>query len=391
MDSALPRLVTPQFQLVWLANFAVFFSIGILILALPLYARDSLAASNLAVGIAVGVGSITAVLVGPPSGRISDRRGRKSVAFAGALLMLAGYLGLALEPELPAVVALRLLAGAGEAAFVVGAFTMIADLAPEERRGEAFSLLTVGSYTGLALGPLVANFLLGDARYALVWLAAAGSIALAAAVALAVSETRPESDEDPQPGWLPPRSALLPGLVILFALAGFGGFSAFGALYARELGLDRPGVVFFVLAAVVIVVRAVGRRMPDRLGARPAAALACVLIALGLATIAAWGSQVGLLVGTTVFAAGHALAYPAVSLLALARARASERSAALGSVSACVDIALAGGAFALGVVAEVAGYRGVFVAGAAIALAGLLLLARLGVSGAAEAAARPAS
>ena len=52
------------------------------------------------------------------------------------------------------MIAIRLVAGAAEATFVVGAYTVIADIAPEDRRGEALSLVTLASYIGLTIGPL---------------------------------------------------------------------------------------------------------------------------------------------------------------------------------------------------------------------------------------------
>jgi predicted MFS family arabinose efflux permease len=82
-------------------------------------------------------------------------------------------------------------------------------------------------------------------------------------------------------------------------------------------------------------------------------------------------------VGTAVFGSGQALAYPAIALLAISRAAPAERSAAVGSVAAFVDVALGVGAFVLGAVAEAQGYPGVFLAGAVSAAIGLLLLARL--------------
>jgi predicted MFS family arabinose efflux permease len=192
--------------------------------------------------------------------------------------------------------------------------------------------------------------------------------------ACVLPETRPAADEAPPRGWLPPRSALVPGLVLLFVLLGFGGFNAFAALHAREVGLAHPGLVFLVFGGVVVAVRIVGRRLPDRLGARVAASIAAVAITAGLALLAAWPSQAGLFLGTAVFAGGQALAYPAIALLAIARAAPAERSAAVGAVAAFVDIALAGGAFLLGIAADVVDYGAVFVAGAVSALVGLALL-----------------
>ena len=255
---------------------------------------------------------------------------------------------------------------------------MAVDLAPAERRGEAMSLVTVGSYTGLAVGPVLAGAVLGDDRFPLVWLMAGALVLLAGLAGLALPETRSSSEDAAPRGWLPPRPALLPGLVILFALLGFGGFNAFAVLHAREVGLANPGLVFVVFGGVVVLVRIVGRRLPDRLGARAAASAACAAIAVGLVVLAAWPTPTGLLVGTAVFAAGQALAYPAVVLLAMARSAPAERSAVVGAVAAFVDVALAAGAFVLALAAEGAGYRAVFLAAAVSAVAGLALILRVG-------------
>jgi MFS family permease len=291
-----------------------------------------------------------------------------------------GYLALLLDPPLAALTAIRLCVGGGEAAVVIASFTVVADLAPAARRGEAMSLVTVASYGGLALGPFLGDLLIGDGgRFELAWLTAAGCAAVAAALGLTLPETRPAHEGAPAGTVLPPRSALAPALVLLLALVGFGGFNAFAALYAREIGV-RPGIVYALFGVVVLLVRAFGRKIPDRFGGRSTATGACMTIAAGLAVMALWGEPAGLLVGTVVFAIGQSLAYPAVTLLAIARTPEAERSAAIGAVGAAVDSALGLGAFVLGTAAEVVGYEGAFLVAGAVAASGLLVLARLGPS-----------
>src|SRR5687768_18084461 len=85
-------------------------------------------------------------------------------------------------------------------------------------------------------------------------------------------------------------------------------------------------------------------------------------VGAGLVVIATVDSAAGLLAGTAVFAVGQALAYPAIILFAIARTDERERSAVVGSVTAFVDVALAGGAMTLGAIAALTGYRGMFVA-----------------------------
>jgi MFS family permease len=371
------RLLTPVFVRVWLATLGAFASFGVILLALPLYVADELEYGSIGVGVAMGSASVTAILFGPPAGRIADRRGRRAMIFGGAAVMVACYVALALEPSLPLVVAVRLLAGAGEAAFAVAVLTVAADLAPTDRRGEAMSLVTTASYLGLTVGPVAADFVLGDGRFALTWLLAAGLVLGAGAAVLPLGETRPESEHEAPAGWLPPRSSLLPGLLVLLALLGFGGFVAFAALYARELGFDRPGLVFALFGGVIVLVRTFGRKLPDRLGARSTLMLCFVNLGLGLATMGIWQTPAGLLVGTAIFAVGQALSYPAAVLLAMQASTEAERSAVVGGVTAFVDVALGLGAFVLGAVAAVTGYAGAFVVGSVVALSGLLVLAPL--------------
>ena len=368
------RLITGPFVRIWLGTLGAFASFGFILLVLPLYVKDELDRGSLGVGVAVGAASITAVLAGPPVGRLADRRGRRVMIVAGAVVMVGCYLALALEPALPLVVLVRLFAGAGEAAFAIAVLTVAADLAPADRRGEAMSLVTTASYLGLTIGPVAADFILGDGRFAAAWLVAALLVVLAGAAVIPLGETRPAAAHEAPGGWLPPRTALLPGLLVMLALLGFGGFVAFAALYARELGFDRPGLIFALFGAVVVLVRTFGRKLPDRLGARRTLVLCFVNLAVGLATIGAWQTETGLLVGTAIFAVGQALSYPAAVLLAMETSSEAERSAVVGGVTAFVDVALGLGAFTLGAVAAVTGYAGAFLVSSVIALSGLLVV-----------------
>jgi MFS family permease len=371
------RLITGPFVRIWLGTLGAFASFGFILLVLPLYVKDELDRGSLGVGIAVGAASITAVLAGPPAGRLADRRGRRVMIVAGAVVMVGCYLALALEPSLPLIVLVRLLAGAGEAAFAIAVLTVAADLAPADRRGEAMSLVTTASYLGLTIGPVAADFILGDGRFAAAWLVAALLVVLAGAAVIPLGETRPAAAHEAPGGWLPPRTALLPGLLVLLALLGFGGFVAFAALYARELGIERPGLIFALFGGIIVLVRTFGRKLPDRLGGRRTLALCFINLAVGLAVIGAWQTETGLLVGTAIFAVGQALSYPAAVLLAMETSSEAERSAVVGGVTAFVDVALGLGAFTLGAVAAVTGYAGAFLVSSVIALSGLLVLVPL--------------
>lgn len=377
MDEA--RLLTRPFVLTVLAELALCMSIGMLIVIIPLYANDELGVGSLGVAIAVGAVSPAILLSQPLAGRIGDRKGRRVLIVGGALVAAASIAGYALASSLALLVVFRLLTGLGEAALLVGAATLVTDIAPERRRGEALSIYSLGLWAGLALGPLLGELVLGDDRFLAVWLLAAAFCLFAAAIGSFLPETAPERPEvDP---WTRSRiihpAAIGPGLVLAVTVFGFAGLGTFAALYARELGMDGAGTVFLVFSMVVVATRIVARKAPDRLGPKRASGTALLLISAGLLTIGVWNAPAGLYAGTVVLAFGQALAFPALMTLALSGTPATERSSVVGTFTAFTELGFAIGALSLGVIASHLGYDGLFVACAVGPLLGALLLTRL--------------
>jgi MFS family permease len=372
------RLLTKPFVLAVLATLGAFLTIGMLLPVLPVYAKGPLGSGSIGVGLAVGAASPTALLFQPLAGRLGDRRGRRILVISGPLVMAASVAAYTLTDDLSTLVLLRLVSGVGEALVFVGAATVINDLAPEERRGEAVSLYSLGVWGGLALGPLLGEAVLGDDRYDAVWLTAATCALLAAVAGFTLPETRPAAaGEARSSARLLHPAAVGPGLVLVASVFGFAGFNAFVALYARELGLDGAGTVFFLYSALVITIRVLGRRLPDQLGAKRASAMALALLAAGLLTIGLWNEPTGLYVGTAVFAMGTALVFPSLMTLAVSGTAEAERSSVVGTFTACADVGFALGALSLGGVASFAGYNGVFIVSAFSSVLGALLLARI--------------
>jgi MFS family permease len=372
------RLLTRAFAFVWLATFGSLLAVGMLLPVLPVYARGPLDVGDLGVGVAVAAASPTALLLQPIAGRLGDRRGRRPLVVVGCVLLALSIVCYIPTDSLTAIVALRLVGGVGEALLFVGSATIVNDLAPPSRRGEAVSLYSLAVWGGLAAGPLLGELILRDDNYDAVWLVAAGAALLAAVAATGVRETRP-SGVAPAPGRQPlvHRAALLPGLVLVLSMIGFAGMAAFAPLYARELGLSGAGAVFALNAAIVIGIRLVGRRIPDRFGSRRTATAAMALAASGFGVIALVHSPAGLFAGTAVLATGQALIFPALMMLVVSRAPAAQRSSAVGSFTAAADLGYAVGAISLGAVASAAGYRSVFVVASVVVACGVLPLLRI--------------
>jgi MFS family permease len=378
------RLITGRFALVVAAGLLYFFSLGMLLPVVPLYVEGPLGSGTLAVGIAVGAFSVGAIVLRPWAGRLGDRAGRRILIIGGALVVALSAALYHVSHGVPVLVAMRVLGGLGEAAFFVGAGTMITDLAPEERRGEAISYWSVAVYGGLALGPWLGESLAcngasrscADGHFGRVWTVSAALALGAGAIGLFTRETAPRSaGTPPSPrGRLLHPAAILPGTVLLLGLIGLAGYTSFVALYVREIGMEDSRTVLALYAVVILAVRIFGARIPDRIGPVRAATFATTTGAAGLVLIAAVPRPAGLIVGTAVFAFGMSLLYPAKLMLALVGLPSSERGSAVGTVSSFFDLSQGLGAAVLGGIADVAGYRGGFLAAAGLTVAGLGVL-----------------
>jgi MFS family permease len=354
---------------------AYFVSIGMIIPVLPLFVTGPMGGSKFDVGLVAGVFSVSAILLRPVAGKLGDSKGRRLLVLGGGTVAALSIFGYTLAGSLPAIELLRLMNGVGEAFFFTGAATAIADIAPEARRGEAVSFFSLAVFLGIGLGPLLGEALLKAADFSAVWLAAGGLALVAVLIAIGMPASGPSQEPEPGGFTFLHRKAVLPGSVLALIVWGFAGFSSFVPLLALEIDMPGSRFVFLTYALVIILVRSIGARIPDLVGGRRTASASAVVSAAGLVLIGFTGSEPWLIASAAIFGIGQSLCFPALLSLALAGASSSERSSVIGSFTAFVDVAFGAGPLTLGAVAQVGGLRSVFLVSAAMALAGLVLLA----------------
>jgi MFS family permease len=372
---ARPPLLTRAFVTVAIAELAYFTADGVLLPALPRYVEGPLGSGNVAVGIVVGAFSVSAFFLRPWAGRLADQRGRRLLMIAGASIWAASVAGYLVADTVLSLVGMRLVTGVGEALFFVGALAANVDLAPAERRGEAFSFASLALYVGLGAGPFIGEALIARFGFRGVWLAAIGLALAAVALALPLPAMRPDARDTTaavRARFVHP-AGLIPGVVLLTAIWGMAGFLTFVPLYALDLGMDGASVVLGTFAAVVVVVRSVGATIPDRLGAGRTTRVALVLAAVGLVVVGSVSTPAGLVVGAVLFGLGIALFTPALFTIAVGDVPANERGAVMGTTSAFLDLALGIGPASLGAVAALTTRGDAFIAGAAVVVVGLAI------------------
>jgi MFS family permease len=376
---AMAPLFTWPFVQLAICELAYFAASGLTIPITPLFAKGPLGATELWVGITVGAFSVSTILLRPWAGRAVDRRGRRPLLIGGALLCAVTLAAHAVTTTLPVLIALRLLLGVAEAFFFVAAFAALADLAPPGRAGEALSFNSLALYLGIALGPLLGELMLDLGGFPAAWIAAAALALLASALAAVLPETAPERVADAPPTPLIHSAAIGPGVAIFFGTAAMGGFLAFVALHAADVGLQGSAAVLLLFGLVVVFCRIALARLPDRVAPSRMIAIALGLAATGMGVAAALGSATGLLIGAAILGIGIAFLTPAVFAATLARVPAAERGSATATVSIFIDLAFGVGPVLVGFVAGVASIAAGFAAVgalAAVAAVGVALFLR---------------
>ncbi|QDY08662.1 MFS transporter [Micromonospora sp. HM134] len=372
-DPAVPRLAMVG---IFGGLFAGYLGLTAVIPVLPAFLRDRHDAGDFTVGLVVTVTAATALLVRPVAGALADRYGHRTVMLTGALVVAAGGLLYLLPLSVPALVAVRLLLGAGEAAlFTAGAVWTVA-LAPHHRRGQLIGLYGVSMWGGISAGTFL-GATLQQVSYPAVWALSAAAPLLAAGL-VAVVPTPPRTAPTGGGGGLLLRPALLPGIALTFGAAGYAGLAAFVVLHLDARDIGHGVVVLSCFSAVYAGTRLVIGHLPDRLGPRRVAAWCGVGEAVGLAVVAVAPNLAVAVAGSVIMGVGFSLLHPSLALMVMNRTDPARQGAAIGAYTSFWDLGLAVWGPVTGLVAAGFGYPAVFAVGAACALVAAALAVRIG-------------
>jgi MFS family permease len=349
------------------ATLLTLMAVGAVLPVLPHYVKGPLGYGSLAVGFAVGAFAFTALASRPVAGHVADSRGRRPVVAVGAALAaIAGALYF-VPAGLPGLILARLVLGAGEGTVFTAGATWVVDLAPLDRRARVIGLYGLAVWGGLSLGPLIGSALFAAGHFNAVWAFCAISPAIGALVALVVPDPFEPSASSRRRQLIVPES-VRPGLALSMATIGYAAMASFIVLDLNSKHVGHGATAFAAFATTVVVTRAIGGDLPDRLGPVRCAAGAASVSAVGLALIALAHSLALALAGAIGMGLAFALIYPSLSLVVVNSVPDSRRGSALGTFTAFFDIGFAVGGPLTGLAASLGGYSAAFWLGSAFAL-----------------------
>jgi MFS family permease len=363
------KLFSPTFVLLCVSTIFYYVAFGASAPLLPRYAKH-LGYSKLATGLIVSSFAISAVILRPSLGRLGDQRGRRLLVIGGATLTGISFTGNVFAESVRALVFFRLFSGAGQAAVIIGAAALAVDMAPAHRKGEAASFILVAFQLGIGVGPILSEQIVKRWSYGAAWSACAASCFACAVLASRLPKRRVQGHQGPVVRRVLHPVAIRPGVIMGLGVFGFSGFATYVSVFGPSIGVETVGPIFLMLAAMTVLVRVVGFRLPDQLGPAVGGSIALALVGTGMIAIGVLREPWVLYTLTLWLGCGGGLMFPCLAVAAVQPVPEHERSAALATFTMFIDIAVGISGFALGWVAGLTSYAGAFITGGSIALVG---------------------
>ena len=372
--------LTP-FLLLCLIGFAAFFCSYLRIPVLPLFAT-MLGAGPAQVGIINGAFMLTTGLLSIPAGFLADRTGRKLPIIAGLAAAATSSLLVTQCRQPGEMAAAYVLFGAGLAAFAPGMLSLVADVMPAHRLGQAYGWYTTAIYIAMTLGPASGGYLAKAWGLRQVFYLSGGLLVAVAVLALLALPTGPPRHRTEMHAALAGSFELLHDrrlVACLAATAGscisFGVFLTFLPLYATLHGYDpaQVGLIFAAQAVTNVVGRIPIGSLADCCDRRLLVAGGLVCLALALAALGQTVLLSRLLVCAVVMGVGMALTFTSLGALIAELVPALKRGLAMGMYNSSIYLGMMFGSTVMGLALKRIGYPLGFALAGSTALAALLL------------------
>ncbi|MGD0917697.1 MAG: MFS transporter [Thermodesulfobacteriota bacterium] len=357
---ATQKILTRDFVLSFLAQFAFSSVFCILIPTLPIYLL-SRGSSKAEIGLLIGVFSVSSLVLRPFVGRGLLKIPERKFMLAGtALYAFSSFAYLFAMPFWPLFI-VRILQGIGLAFFSTASFTLIANIIPEARRGQSLSYYHLAINFAFVLAPYFGILLINHFSFNILFLVCMALSLSSLFITTQLSNLQGVPSEDPSAKKQPflSREAMPPAIMAFMVNIVWGAITAFFPLYALSQGVSNPGLFFGVLAIMHVAGRAFGGRLLD-LYSRERIISPCLIAYIISMFILTFSRTLPMFILVAViWGIGNAFLYPTLVVYVLDHARSSP-GPAMGTFTAVADLGSGMGSVMMGIILQLTNYPFMF-------------------------------
>jgi MFS family permease len=291
-----------------------------------------------------------------------------------------GNLMYGLGRTLPLLMFGRVLHGFGLSNYSTASSAFLTDIAPPSRRAEAMGYYAIMMDIGLLGGPALAFFLARYFRLQHLFFLTAALACIAFIISIPVREHRPRP-AGPAPRWRFKTGIIakpaLPAAWVAFCMGmGVGPIISFIALFARQQGIENPGLFFTMQAVALMLSRTFSGRLSDRRGRAFVIVPGLICMAIGLLVLPFAHTLPLLMLSAAFLGMGFGCSQPATMALTVDYVSANNRGMAVSTYFLGFDSGISLGSIILGAIVTAFGYRAMWIVSAGCVLLGLLGVVR---------------
>ncbi len=359
-------LYSPTFFTMAFANFSVLCSFGVFFL-FPLFISQC-GGRQSDIGIIMGAFVLASVLCRPAIAHMIDRIGRKRSFTIGSFIMTLlplTYLGLegSLSTFFFPLLLIRIAHGVGMAISITASFTYALDIVPENRRNEGIGMYGISGLLGTAVGPMIAEALIGKFGFDSAFWAASAMAGIGFLAHLPLKETFVISGSWRQATFFGVlRKSRVLTVAMLSFLFGFGlaGSNGFVSPFISEHHFAVVSLYYVSYSSAAILTRLIGGRFADQIGEDRIIPYALTATSAGLLSLIFINGNAMLVLSGAMTGLGHGFLFPSLVALAMREEPAAIRGKITGVFTGGLDTGCFIGSIALGYIGEWAGYRTLF-------------------------------
>lgn len=303
------------------------------------------------IGLIIALFTLTAGLSRPFSGKIADTVGRVPVMALGSVVCCVCSLFYPFIHVVGAFLWLRLIHGMSTGTKPTATAAYVADIIPEDRRGEAAGMLGIFTSTGMSLGPLLGSYLTLWLNIDSMFYVSSGIALLSIIILLNMEETlvkrQPFSFKLLKIKWIDiyePR--VVSAFVVMFLLCvSYGVVLIMMPDFTQKLGFKNKGVFFTVYTLASLGIRLVASKSSDRYGRVPVLMVTSFFLAVGMAALGLWQNSWGFWIGTILFGTTHGLIMPTLTAWTVDMSGQAHRGRALAMMYMALEAGIGVGAW----------------------------------------------
>jgi MFS family permease len=371
---AAQKILTREFVINFLAQFAFSFVSFILIPTLPIY-LGKMESTGAEIGVLIGIFSLSSLIFRPFVGRALLRIPERNFMIAGAVIYTFSSIAyLFAKPFWPLLI-LRAFQGIGMTFFSTASLTLVTRISPDAHRGKSIGYFYLAYNMAFVTAPYFGMFLINSFNFPILFLVCAffslGSFFIS--VKLEKAQGVPLEGESIQHQPFLSYEVLPPSIMTFMASMTWGALSAFFPLYALSHGVTNPGLFFVVIAIILILGRTLGGSVFE-IKTREKVIFPCVAVQIIAMVVLTFSKTSPMFVLVAViWGIGHAFIFPVLMNYAIDHA-SSAMGPVVGTYSALSDFGAGMGPVIMGIIFQLTSYTVMFLCLALIGLINLLYL-----------------